>query len=142
MDPDSYEENIYYDRFTRLTVEQLQLINFPTHILSTSGPSSSSRFGSAEDAFELLAIIMQDHLSVDGEPEPIDVNILLNDNTICRDKFMQWLQMTSTDQLMEARDNRGYKSRDTRPVTWDRVVFTPVPLQEDEEGFITEVTHD
>jgi hypothetical protein len=102
LEPDDYGINIFFDRCMRIPVNSLLDINFSKHIApdnSSSLMSGSSRSGSADDACEILSLIMQCHVTEDGEPENVDINYLLNDNARSRDLFMAWLQESAREEV-------------------------------------------
>ena len=76
----------------------MDILSFET-IYSLKRISSASQAHHNGDVFELILILVRDHRTPDGEPEMLDVNILLQDNDICRQKFMQWLQQTACEEV-------------------------------------------
>jgi hypothetical protein len=139
-------DNIFYERFILLPVQGLKLINFVKHILSldniTKGLTlSESRDGSPEDAMKILTILLQDHRTPDGDNDPIDLNEMLDNNSVCIDKFKQWCHKSAVDQVTKtitaqiktSKSNPTY--REIRPLKWDDLEssFRPVPLQDCEE---------
>lgn len=133
-------DNIFYERFIQLPLDDYKKVNFVKHIQSTgSGPSlSSSRQGSREDAFSLLSTILRDHRDPDtGDADPIPLSELLPDK-ICREKFNQWLQRSAVKEVSleneRVRVTRKTVAHPDRPHTWNAVSFKLVPLQEGEVG--------
>eukprot|EP01033_Poteriospumella_lacustris_P015418 gene15418-11025_t len=137
-------DDIYLNNFVKLPQEELYKINFPKHILNQSESGkltihiggASSRGSKADDAFELLHILYQDHRNSEDEQEPIDINYLLQGDTVCYDRFHTWLQKSNLDTLEEELANRVRQPRQKivpRPKCWDEVSFKPIPLQEGEE---------
>ena len=63
--------------------------------------SKNTRLGSSDDAFTLLSILMREHRDAEtDEIDQIDVNEeLLDNNKLCRERFNQWLQKTSAEQV-------------------------------------------
>lgn len=103
-----------------------------------------SRSGNYEDAMEILSFIVRDHKGANGEPDPIDLNVLIDHNRICRDKFLKWLQKTATAQMNVnnfSLDSIANKKpiKIERPKTWEALQFKPVPLQEDEMGVLKDI---
>jgi hypothetical protein len=102
------DDTIYFDRFIHLSKEELVKVNFPKHITAadvlpskTALNISSSRSGSRDDAFELLCVLINDHRSIDDEPDPIDIMFLLKGNQQCQEKFEDWLQRANLDHVSE-----------------------------------------
>jgi len=102
----SYEDdNIFYERFVHLSVDDLNKISFAKHILRGSDGKLSlsipgqSRGGSSEDAFELLSILLLDHRNVEDEVEPIDVGFLLDGSKVAQDHFEEWLQKSNLEHV-------------------------------------------
>lgn len=101
------EDSIYYDRFMRLPIDELLKINFSKHILRSADNKLAitipghSRSGSAEDAFELLAMLLADHRNLEDDPEPIDIGILLNGSKACQDRFEEWLQKSNVEHASD-----------------------------------------
>ena len=98
------DDSIYYDRFVRLGKEELVKINFPKHILKNEAKIAinipgQSRSGSAEDAFELLCILLSDHHNADDEVDQIDLKFLLKGNQLCQEKFEEWLQKSNLEHV-------------------------------------------
>ena len=139
-------DNIFYERFILLPPQGLKLINFAKHILSLDNITkaltlSDSRDGSPEDAMKILAILLQDHRTPDGDNDPIDLNDVLDNNATCIDKFKQWCHKSAVDQVTKtitaqiktSKSNPTY--REIRPLKWDDLEssFRPVPLQDCEE---------
>lgn len=109
-------DDIYLNNFVKLSQEELYKINFPKHILNQSESGkltinigTSSRGSKAEDAFELLHILYQDHRNFEDEQEPIDINYLLQGDTVCYDRFHAWLQKSNLDTV----SHMALYSRDT-----------------------------
>lgn len=100
-------DDIYLNNFVKLPQEELYKINFPKHILNQSESGkltihiggASSRGSKADDAFELLHILYQDHRNSEDEQEPIDINYLLQGDTVCYDRFHTWLQKSNLDTV-------------------------------------------
>jgi hypothetical protein len=98
-DSDDRDDNIFYDRYIRLPVAELVKSNFVKHLEGDSR-HKSSRDGSIDDAYALLAIINKDHRDLDGENEPIDIaEDLLDGDDDCSDQFSEWLQKTSAEHV-------------------------------------------
>eukprot|EP00981_Chlorochromonas_danica_P006020 scaffold1244_cov162-Ochromonas_danica.AAC.56 len=148
----SYEEDsIYYDRFMRLPMDELLKINFSKHILRSTDNKLAitipghSRSGSAEDAFELLAMLLADHRNLEDDPEPIDIGILLNGSKACQDRFEEWLQKSNINQTLAALKSASPASAISvlkRPTCWQDVTFKCLPLQEGEDDPSAEVEED
>lgn len=101
-------DDIYLNNFVRLSPEELVKINFPKHILNQNESSKlgitigrQSRGGHADDAFELLHILYQDHRNAEDEQDPIDINFLLHNDSVCYDRFHAWLQKSNLDFVSE-----------------------------------------
>ena len=56
-------DNIFYDQFICLPIEELRKIHFAKHVLG----HGDARGGNADDALELLSVVMRDHRDLDGE---------------------------------------------------------------------------
>lgn len=144
-DPDNLY-NMFFEIFVSLTLEELSRINFIKHILGeekSGGMFGNSRGGSANDALEILAILMREHRNPDGDqPEPIDITLLLGDNKTCRDRLNQYMQKSNSEvvtkamQQFKAAQTKAIATKwdDARPKKWDDENFKPVPVQEGEEG--------
>lgn len=94
------EENIFFERFVQLPVTELAKINFQKHVLNQSEGGSllsrgQSRSGSADDAMELLAVLMANHRTVNGEDDPIEVEEILTDR-VARERFAAWLKQSNS----------------------------------------------
>ena len=145
--------NIFYDRFIQLPEKEYLKLNFSKHIitidkdmnlLKVAGMKGESRSGNYEDAMEILSYIVRDHKGVNGEPDPIELNYLIENNRTCRDKFLKWLQKTATAQMNVnnfSLENISNKKpiKIERPKTWEALHFKPVPLQEDEMGVLKDM---
>jgi hypothetical protein len=101
-------ENVFYERFIQLSMDELVKINFPKHILNDTGGVNhnkskiipgNSRLGSGDDAMALLSILIRDHRNLEGENDPIDVNYLLRENPLCKEKLQFWLQRSASEQV-------------------------------------------
>jgi hypothetical protein len=100
------EDNIFYERFVHLPVDELMKINFPKHILRHNKDGKinisipgQSRSGSVEDAFDLLSIVLADHRSVEGEVDPVDISYLVGGSKLCQDRFEEWLHKSSAEHV-------------------------------------------
>jgi hypothetical protein len=59
-----------------------------------------TREGSEEDALKILAILHDDHRSVDGDDQPLNLNeALLGNNPACKELLTNWLAAGATDQI-------------------------------------------
>jgi hypothetical protein len=99
------DDEIYLDRFIRLTKEELFKINFPKHILR---PADGRKLTTAltraktntDDAvYELLSILLHEHLNVEGELEAVDMPFLLQGSKLCQDRFEEWLQKENLEHV-------------------------------------------
>ncbi len=96
---------MFLDRFVSLPREELSKINFIKHIMPNADEGklslglSNSRTGSAEDAMEILSVVLTYHRDADGMDDPIDISYFLGDNKACRDKFSSWLQKTANEEV-------------------------------------------
>lgn len=142
-------ENIFYERFIVLTLDDYKKINFEKHILNQNGKElqfksnadkirskTTTRDGSGEDAFILLKVILNDHRNSDsGEAEPIPLSSLIQEKA-CLDKLDQLFkkfsanEVTKTIQQQSKRPKTSMKNN--RPKVWSDIVFKPVPIQEGE----------
>jgi hypothetical protein len=120
----SEAENVFYGRFIQLPVSVLAKINFAKHITQGGGVSSSgvpgaggisggfggkfnkaklltgqSRMGNSEDAMALLAILLRDHRTPEGQPDPVDTHTLLGGDRDCIEKLQTWMQQEATVQV-------------------------------------------
>ena len=143
------ESNVFYERFVQLPSAELAKINFAKHISIDGGGGRSkaalraqqarvlagqTRSGSSADALRLLSVLMRDHRTVDGEPDPIDLNALLHDDAASKQIVDHWLSKSANEDVAKALEHfRGLKAqalaREVRPTTWAGVTFRPVPLQ-------------
>ena len=133
--------NIFYDQFTNLPLEQLQKINFSKHILLLHD-GSNIRSGNEECALELLSVLVRDHRDQDGAYDPVDEDFLLDHNQECKSKFTAYLLRTNAEELtktvsaMREKKEKLAARTDQRPRTWkdlmDGGLFKPVPIQEGE----------
>jgi hypothetical protein len=102
--------------------------------------AGGERSGSAEDAMEILSFLVRDHRGPNGDPDPVDLNALIDGNKTCREKFLKWLQKTAQEQINQVVSLESLSNKKVikveRPRTWDRVVLKTVPLQEDEAGLL------
>lgn len=99
-------DDIYLNNFVRLSTEHLSKINFPKHILNNNESSKlvlnigrQTKRNRAEEAFELLLILYQDHRNAEDEQDPIDLNFLLQSDQVCIDRFHSWLQKSNLDYV-------------------------------------------
>ena len=83
---------------------------------------------------------MEDHRTVAGEDDPLDVyNTLLDNHESCREKLSNYVQKSTTDRInktlaeLKGDKGRAVLERENRPTCWADVKFVPVPLQEGEE---------
>lgn len=151
------EENIFFERFVQLPAEVLIMANFSKHILNdgdslnnktSKSSSGQSRHGSAEDALELLSIIMTDHRAVDEEgsthADPLSLDIFLRDSKECKDRFSAWLQRSENEKIKNSaeklrskgKNNNAKESVDARPTAWEDVALTYIAVQEGEDGIV------
>ncbi len=97
------DDSIYSERFVRLSQEDLNKVNFPKHISSSSenrfNIPGQSRSGSWLDAFELLCILINEHRNIEDEIEPVDLNLLLRGNKQCQIRFEEWLQKSNVEHV-------------------------------------------
>jgi hypothetical protein len=124
---DGGNTNIFYEKFVQIPVADLLLINFAKHIepitnkssgpqmtlksatkfaaktaVGSSSASGSTRVGGYDDALHLLKIILTDHRSLDGDPDPVDLLELIpagEENRKCREKVEQYMQRTAADMV-------------------------------------------
>ena len=98
------EDEIYFDRFIRLPKDELVKINFPKHILRpTEGNKltalTRSKADINDDVFELLSILLHEHLNAEGDLEAVDIPFVLQGSKICQDHFEEWLQKENLDHV-------------------------------------------
>jgi hypothetical protein len=143
LQTDSGADNMFYLRFVQLGVAELKKINFRKHILIPDPKSStgSSRSGNRNEACELLYVLESDHRNAYGDHESLDIDLLIEGDSACRDKYEAWKDRFANevvDKNQLAYQDSGEYSKNVRPVTWDAVManYKPVPLQEGEEGEI------
>lgn len=141
------EDNIFYERFVHLSVDELAKVNFPKHILRNSDGKlggisipGQSRSGSSEDAFDLLSTLLADHRNTEDEPEPVDIGLLLNGSKVCQDRFEEWLQKSNVEHINQTLAALKATPASTamalvakRPSRWADVTFKCIPLQEGED---------
>lgn len=102
FDSEGEEDSVFLDRFVSLAREDLALIQFSKHILNDdhkSGLLGKSRAGNADDAMELLSVILTYHRDSEGNDDPIDINFFLGDSKATRDRFTNWLQKTANEEV-------------------------------------------
>jgi hypothetical protein len=92
-------DNIFYDQFICLPIDSLILVHFHKHILNGGASKGSSdagdRGGNQDAALELISILLRDHRDEDGEYNPINSNIFLNNNQYCKDQLTAYLGKTN-----------------------------------------------
>ena len=148
-DIESSEYNMFFEIFVTIPMQELSRINFVKHILGEADRGSlfgSNRSGGANDALEILSILVRDHRTPEGDPDPIDVTQLLGDNKICRDRLNQYMQKTNSEVVTRAMQQFKVAQTkavaatwdDTRPSKWEDDNFKRVPVQEGEEGEVLE----
>jgi len=141
IDGNNIYDNIFYDQFICLSVEDLQKINFQKHIL-LKDTSDSNRGGSRETALELLSVLMRDHRDEDGNYDSINEDVLIDNNQQCKDKLTAYLGRTNAEELtknvsaLRDKQQKLAARSDTRPRSWADLMysgsFKPVPVQEGE----------
>ena len=139
-------DNIFYDQFICLSIEELRKINFAKHILGYG----DARGGNADDALELLSVVMRDHRDLDGEYEVVEAHELIGYDESCNDKLQAYLTRTNAEELTktiaELREKQlDLKARsDTRPRTWADLepLYKTVPAQEGESGLIADLSEE
>jgi len=77
LDGNNIYDNIFYDQFICLSLEELQKMNFHKHILLKDS-SDSNRGGSRETALKLLSVLMRDHRDEDGNYDSINEDAKTN----------------------------------------------------------------
>ena len=130
------ETNVFYERFVQLPVAELVKINFAKHISIDGGGARSkaamraqharvlagqTRSGSSADALRLLSVLMRDHRAIDGEPDPVDLNALLDGDKASKQIVDNWLSKSANEDVAKALEHfRGLKVR-LRPA-WEEPV--------------------
>lgn len=97
-------ENIFFERFIRLPASELVQMALDKHISldNTSALSGAGkRGGNTAVACEVLSTLMQYHLTEDGDPDPLDVDYMLNNDSESKRQFMKWLGSSADDQVRD-----------------------------------------
>ena len=141
VDGNNIYDNIFYDQFICLSMEELQKINFQKHILLKDN-ADSNRGGSQNEALELLSVLMRDHRDEEGNYDSINEDVLIDNNQQCKDKLTEYLGRTNAEELTKnvsaLRDEQLKLAArsDNRPKSWADLMgsnlFKPVPVQEGE----------
>ncbi len=85
--------NVFFERFIRLPLEDLQKLNFCAHMQLGKRDKNVGIAG----VCELISVILRDHRNAETDlAEPIDINELLDGDEDCRSAFLQWLQAASS----------------------------------------------
>lgn len=95
-------ENIFFERFIRLPAAELVQMSLSKHIgldNKSSLSGAGQRGGNTVIACEVLSTLMQYHLTEDGEPDPLDVDYMLNNDSASKLYFMKWLENSADDQV-------------------------------------------
>eukprot|EP01041_Mallomonas_annulata_P007200 gene7200-14681_t len=130
----SNSDNIYYDRFMALPISEILKINFVAHILSDNFnniiKSVQIKSTSSDDCYEIISLLVRNYkvLNSNEKSNRLDINILLENNTVCRQKYMQWLQQSAAQEITTAFQDtviQQIQNSDVRPTTWQAVKFVP-----------------
>lgn len=139
--------DVFRERFFSLPVHELLKINFATHITSDHASniiSGQSRYGSSKDAFEIMSLLAREHLDQDGQIDPLDINVLIDNDSTCHQKYMAWLQQSAAEEITNVsntlRNSMALHNAPSRPTTWAQVKLIPVPILHDEDGFGDEIS--
>ncbi len=123
--------NPFYDHFIQMPQEDLLKINFTRHIapgkksgltvVAEAAGAQNTRSRSKVLAMELLGLLVDAHVGADGEPDPIDVNLYLNNSEKGKERFRKWSAKNKTEKVrLHARVALLYSlraaSEDTRSV--------------------------
>ncbi len=97
------DDTIYYERFIRLTKDELIKVNFPKHILQPTTENkltlTRSRINTDDSVFELLSILLHDHRNIDDDLEAVDIPYLLGGSKVCQDRLEDWLQKANLEHV-------------------------------------------
>lgn len=99
------EGNIFYEHFIRLPESELIKINFSKHIayskkiINTAGFSKQGLHRQRREALELLGILVQNHLNKDGDPEPVNRELLIRNDPKSKDKLKAWLKKVDAQKV-------------------------------------------
>lgn len=130
------EDNIFFDRFVSLTPEEYSKINFVKHILN----DPASKKGVGCDSMDLIKIIVEDHKDGNNCLDPVDINLLIGDNKVCRERLNAFLQQGAAQDIVQImnqyQEKKAQKPKVFRPTTWAELKYKPVPIQEGEDGEI------
>jgi hypothetical protein len=97
-------ENIFFERFIRLPAAELVQMSLAKHISldnKSSLTGSGKRGGNTAIACEILSTLLQFHLTEDGDPDPLDVDYLLSNDSSSKIHFMKWLGSAADEQVRE-----------------------------------------
>jgi hypothetical protein len=95
-------ENIFFERFVRLPAAELVQMSLAKHINLDNKShltGAGKRGGNTAIACEILSTLIQYHLTEDGDPDPLDVDYMLNNDATAKLQFMKWLGTTADDQV-------------------------------------------
>ncbi len=102
---DFADENIFLSVFVTLPIDKISQIHFAKHILPEQASSilsgGKSKSPTADDACEILSILMNSPVNDDSDDSIFDIDQLLNHNTTCKEFFMQWLQRTANEEVIQ-----------------------------------------
>ena len=128
------EDNIFFDRFVSLSPNEYAKINFVRHILG----DPASKKGVGCDSMDLIKIIVEDHKDANNCLDPVDINILIGDNKVCRERLNAFLQQGAAQDIVQImnqyQEKKAQKPKVFRPTTWAELKYKPVPIQEGEDG--------
>ena len=130
------EDNIFFDRFVSLQPAEYSKINFVKHILN----DPNSKKGVGCDSMDLIKIIVEDHKDANNCLDPVDINLLIGDNKVCRERLNAFLQKGAAQDIVQImnqfQEKKAQKPKVFRPTTWAELKYKPVPIQEGEDGEI------
>lgn len=133
-------ENIFFERYIRLPLDELIKLNFAAHM--TEATKQSTDKGPLNNVCQLISLLLRDHCDVDtDQPDPLEIQSLLGDNGAITEHFMAWLQLTATTEIVSNISSERKKQvaidrvRVVRPTTWAQVALKVVPVQPDEDGY-------
>lgn len=142
------KENIFYERYIRLPLNDLLKLNFVAHIneanKSAKDKSASSVLSNIplSNVFQLISLQLRDHFNPETDAsDPIELQALIGQNEAITEQFVAWLQLSATNEIAVNVSSERKKQvamerfKLIRPTTWEQVSLKEVPLQPDEEGY-------
>ena len=95
-------ENIFFERFIRLPPREYTQMALEKHISldnSSTFSGAGRRGGNTLIACEVLSTLLQFHITEAGDPDPLDVDKLLNNDMASKAQFMLWLKDSHDEEV-------------------------------------------